>query len=792
MSNTKQENNQPNFLKDKTPLKKAQERLRRTSPEESFEKTVDEEKTTIKETEAPKKQLSSDPIPPKSESVVSEPLEKIGDPQPTPPPMPTLRVSEEQAKKELEQALEQKPNLKEMVEPQEKEVVEPQEAEVEKQEAEVEKQEAEVEKEVEPSFEKPKTAPLEDEDKKLELLKRGEIRTMQKDIKSLRELEAKKERERVVGLQSRKTEQKTKLEPTKKPLPEELLIPKPPKRPSSSKKVFVRVGIFALVILVISFGYWFFAEKQRLTIEDKEDVPFQEKEEEVAEKPEISISKSFIVVKDIITFNATSSESIENIYNQITTQDLTENEFVRIVIKNEEENRLLNLNEIAQTFQITIPAEVLENLEIDTLNLLVYPQEQGKRGVIIAEIKNKEKLTTALTGWENDIITNGLLVSGNKIPTASTKFKSYAFEDVPFRFLTISMNDLGLCYVLFNDYFALSTSFKGMEETIKSLKEESAITKLKNKAGQLFIVGFDGKTVTAELEQFFKKYKPGGVLLLSKNIESEEQLKTLTTDLQVLSKKETGLPLFIAVDQEGGLVSRVEFLKEKTAQSDISTEDDAYTVGLNKGGELKDLGINLNFSPVLDNAQDNDFIYNRSFQKTLSLSGELAKSIIKGQKDAGILTAIKHFPGYVGIDFNPEDKLAITSLPEISQFKKALEADPEMVMTTNVIYQDIDTALPFSFSSTSIEFLKSNLGSEILIISDDMSQNSLLDNFTLNEIITKPILAGVDILIFSGWRSPVENALDEFFEAVEQKQISETTITNAFLRINQLKQSLEQ
>ncbi|MCP6718444.1 MAG: hypothetical protein KJI70_02820 [Patescibacteria group bacterium] len=353
------------------------------------------------------------------------------------------------------------------------------------------------------------------------------------------------------------------------------------------------------------------------------------------------------------------------------------------------------------------------------------------------------------------------------------------------------MNDLGICYVVYNNYFALSSSFKSIEETIKAFKQQAVINELKDKAGQLFIVGFKGKTVDSDLEQFFKKYKPGGVLLLSENIENEEQLKALTADLQALSEKETGLPLFIAVDQEGGQISRIDFLTEKTKQSEITSENYAYAVGLKRGEELKNLGVNLNLSPILDDAQTNDFVYERSFQKLVETIGNLAKSIITGQKDAGILTAIKHFPGYVNIDFNPEDRLATTNLPEISQFKTALESNPEIVMSSNVIYSDLDPNLPFSFSSTSIEFLKSELGSDILIISDDLSQSSLLNNFTLKEIMTKPILAGNDILIFSGWRSPVNQALDEFLKAVENQEISQDIINNAYLKISQLKTNLE-
>lgn len=95
---------------------------------------------------------------------------------------------------------------------------------------------------------------------------------------------------------------------------------------------------------------------------------------------------------------------------------------------------------------------------------------------------------------------------------------------------------------------------------------------MENQVGQMFIIGFEGKTVTPQLEEFFRKYKPGGVLLLSKNIESAEQLKKLTKALQNLSLRETGLPLFIAIDQEGGIISRVNFLQKKPLSQKLKTQ----------------------------------------------------------------------------------------------------------------------------------------------------------------------------------------------------------------------------
>ncbi len=244
--------------------------------------------------------------------------------------------------------------------------------------------------------------------------------------------------------------------------------------------------------------------------------------------------------------------------------------------------------------------------------------------------------------------------------------------------------------------------FEPIEQEVEEEdEEEDEIEKqeINNQIGQLFIIGFEGKTVTPQLEEFFKKYKPGGVLLLSKNIENETQLKKLNADLQTLSLRESGLPLFIAVDQEGGIISRVDFLEEKTAQSEIETPEQAFLVGQKRGQELKELGINLNLAPVLDSIQEGDFLFERSFQKPIEEIGELGKALIQGQKTADILTAMKHFPGYGAISFHPEETLArVEQIPEITQFKKAMEANPELVMTSNVVYKEIDASLPFIFS----------------------------------------------------------------------------------------------
>lgn len=326
------------------------------------------------------------------------------------------------------------------------------------------------------------------------------------------------------------------------------------------------------------------------------------------------------------------------------------------------------------------------------------------------------------------------------------------------------------------------------EERVITPEEILANLSLKEKVGQLFIVGIDGKSITPEINELFQDIPPGGIILFSKNIESENQTKNLINELQNLSQESVGLPLFIATDQEGGLVSRISFLKEQTAQSEIEDESQAFQVGLERGKELKALGFNLNLAPVLDQLKPGDFLYQRSFQKDAQTSGKLGRAIVEGQKRAGILSAIKHFPGYAGINFNPEEQLSrLQKVPEISQFQEAVKANPEFVMVGNSIIAELDALKRFLFSENGINFLKENLPGDYLIITDDLSQNVFLQKFAIKDIVTAPINAGVDVLLFTDFREDPRKALIAFLEAVDEGIISQQKIDQLVLKVIKLK-----
>lgn len=588
-------------------------------------------------------------------------------------------------------------------------------------------------------------------------------------------------------------------------------IPKPPvpkisgifpKKPSILNKIWVKIIvallIFAILAAVATFWFWYLVVRE-------EKVPEPEGASPIVEA---QLPSALISTEATRTLEFSDSIEIPGLISQLLKEEFDQNQFTRILLKNTKENKFVGLKGFFGSFIINPPQNFYDKLDND-FTLFVYSQEEGGRLGFVTKITGEE-LADTLSLWEKTMerdFENLFGPMGKEKPALVSYFKDGTYEETSFRFQTFSRQDLGMVYAIFDNWLVMTSSWKSMEKTLDKLKEKpvsrlenSSLNgalfileklTLKEKIGQLLLVGIKGKTLTPETKEMIETVRPGGIILYKENIESPAQVKKLAQDLREANPLEKNLPFLIAVDQEGGLVSRLEFAEEKTPQSEIKGEGQAYQIGLERGKELKELGINLNLAPVLDPTQPEDFLFSRSFQKNSDENSKLAKALILGQKAAGILTAIKHFPGYGDIAFNPEEKLAILKkIPEIFQFQKTIEIGPELVMTANVIYREIHPELPFTFSSKGIQLLKEKLGENHLVISDDLSQDYLLNEFSLKELVTLPVQAGVDILIFSE-RTPVaRETANLLFEAVRQGSISEEQINSSVLKIIKLKQEL--
>ena len=306
-----------------------------------------------------------------------------------------------------------------------------------------------------------------------------------------------------------------------------------------------------------------------------------------------------------------------------------------------------------------------------------------------------------------------------------------------------------------------------------------------------------------------QKKNPGlsrfeGAKLCPKNIISLQQLRALTADLQGYSNS----PLLIAVDQEGGLVSRLApaaGFAERESPHELGKKDDlAETSRVAEGMaiDLRKSGINLNLAPVVDLALNPESLIvrnGRSFGSDPQLVYRHAREFIRAQKKHGVLTTLKHFPGKgsAGADTHFEMAEVTHSYQdrELYPFSKLIdEGLADLIITSHILHRGWDEEYPVTLSSRVLRgLLREKLGYRGVIISDDLQMGAIVKQFSLEEACILAVQAGVDILLASN-NSPEGDdptLFSRMFEAVvksvERRRISRSIIEAAHARIMDLR-----
>lgn len=306
---------------------------------------------------------------------------------------------------------------------------------------------------------------------------------------------------------------------------------------------------------------------------------------------------------------------------------------------------------------------------------------------------------------------------------------------------------------------------------------------LRHKIGQRLIGGFPSTTMSQAFIQAVRDYKVANVVLFKHNIESSRQLYKLCQDIQALVKQETGYPAFITIDQEGGVVTRLSSdatnVPGAMALASTGNPDYACRMGLITGRELRALGVNFNLAPTLDinSNPNNPVIGTRSYGDTAETVCRYGMATLKGLMEAGIIATAKHFPGHgdtyvdshIGL---PEVNKSLEALEymELKTFKAAIEAGIPAIMTSHILYPQIEKKkLPATMSHTIVTgLLKERMGFKGLVLSDCMEMNAIKANYGTVRGVVTAMGAGVDLIFLSHTTS----LLSEVSEAVEQALLS--------------------
>ena len=320
-----------------------------------------------------------------------------------------------------------------------------------------------------------------------------------------------------------------------------------------------------------------------------------------------------------------------------------------------------------------------------------------------------------------------------------------------------------------------------------------------DKIGQLFMVGFNGTTVSADLAAFIKEYKPGGVILFARNLESVEQIVTLTNDLQQCSPHS---PLLISIDQEGGRVSRLP--KEFTifppceVLGRCNSSELAYAAAATTAKELRAVGINMNMSPVLDVNSNpaNPIIGNRAFSSMPGPVCELGAATAGGLQDHGVVACGKHFPGHgdTTADSHKELPIVTTTRERLEQtefppFRHAVAKGVATMMTAHVLYPSLDKDRPATLSPTIIgTLLRQELRYDGVVLTDDLEMHAIIDHYGIEEATVQSILAGCDMPLICEDRNREVAAISALDKAVADGTISVERLEQSLARVARLKQ----
>ena len=320
----------------------------------------------------------------------------------------------------------------------------------------------------------------------------------------------------------------------------------------------------------------------------------------------------------------------------------------------------------------------------------------------------------------------------------------------------------------------------------------------------MIVSGFEGTSLNARTEELIVQQGIGGLILFERNYKNPDQLLKLTNDLQSLIADHAEIPpLFISVDQEGGRVARLgkpfTQFPPMSCLGQADSEELAYRFGLGMGKELRAVGINMDYAPVLDVHSNpaNPIIGLRALDTDPAKVARLGAELIRGFYDAGVIPVGKHFPGHGDTSQDshltlPQVERARESLEksELIPFIHAIQQGLEVIMTAHVVYPAWDARQPATFSHSILnDVLRNSLQFEGLIISDDLEMQAIDEKLeSIPELGTR---AGIDLFLICHDLEKVSAIQDSMIRDIEMKRIPCATIEQSLARIFQVKKKLQ-
>ena len=309
---------------------------------------------------------------------------------------------------------------------------------------------------------------------------------------------------------------------------------------------------------------------------------------------------------------------------------------------------------------------------------------------------------------------------------------------------------------------------------------------IQEKIGQMIIIGMDTNYITERIKTMITKYKIGGIILYRKNFKTYDDMIKLIKDLKDLNKNNK-LPLFIAIDQEGGRVNRMpKEIENLPSASQISEKGEIELVEKSAeitGKILKDSGYNLNFAPVLDIKRFNDThpIGDRCYGEDKEKVAIYGVTVMKKLQEQGIISVIKHFPGHGATKqdshhFLPiiKNKMKNIENEDMYPFELAIKNGAEAILVGHLLIKNVTGIYPASLSRKFItKYLRKKYKYNGLIITDDLKMRAIKFIYGPDIAVRKAFEAGNDVIVFRFSKEEEKRVIDRIVHLVEKGKITE-------------------
>ena len=325
---------------------------------------------------------------------------------------------------------------------------------------------------------------------------------------------------------------------------------------------------------------------------------------------------------------------------------------------------------------------------------------------------------------------------------------------------------------------------------------------LNTKIGRLFMAGIPGTRLDDDTDALIRHYCIGGVILFSRNIEDPVQLAALCNDLQDRAIRYHNIPLFLAVDQEGGRVARLKgpftaFAGNTAIGDDPYPVDRAVEFARVTAEEMRLVGLNMDLAPVVDvrRGEPETHLVGRTFSDDPEKVSLLGRTVVKVLQENGVMATAKHFPGLGKTSLDPHHHLPTidADLEEIETvnlppFRAAIDEGVSSIMTSHAIYPALDPDNPATLSYKILtDLLRGTLGFKGLVISDDLEMGAIKKKWGVSDGAVASFMAGNDILLICQEQGMVVESINALREKITGGEIHPDRLELSLGRIEKTK-----